>query len=120
MPDTQKDFYKKFLGKKGERLAEEEIKKCGYKLVKRNFTTPYGEADLVFQKGDETIFVEVKTRSGTSFGLPCEAVGYKKQEKYRMIDEHYFRNDGGADGKNISFAVAEVTPAGVNVIYNAF
>ena len=37
-----------------------------------------------------------------------------------MIAEHYFRNDGGADGKNISFAVAEVTPAGVNIIYNAF
>lgn len=120
MPDTQKDVYKKFLGKKGERLAEEEIKKSGYKLVKRNFTTPYGEADLVFTKGNETIFVEVKTRSGMLFGLPCEAVGYKKQEKYRKIAEHYFRNDGGADGKNISFAVAEVTPAGVNVIYNAF
>ena len=120
MPDTQKDFYKKFLGKKGERLAEEEIKKSGYKFVKRNFSTPYGEADLIFEKNDETIFVEVKTRSGTTFGLPCEAVGYKKQEKYRKIAEYYFKDYGGTYGKNVSFAVAEVTPAGVNVIYNAF
>lgn len=118
MPDTQKNFYKKLLGKRGERLAENEIKKLGYKFVKRNFTTPYGEADLIFRKGEETLFVEVKTRSNRSFGEPCEAVGYKKQEKYRKIAEYYFGD--GADEKNVCFAVAEVTEGKVNVIFNAF
>lgn len=119
MPDTQKDFHKKLLGRRGEKLAEEEIKKSGYKLVKRNFRTPYGEADLVFGKGDETLFVEVKTRSNRLFGEPCEAVGYKKQEKYRKIAGYFF-GENGTDGANVSFAVAEVTPDGVNVIFNAF
>lgn len=118
MPDTQKNFYKKLFGRKGERLAENEIKKSGYKFVKRNFVTPYGEADLIFEKGDETLFVEVKTRSNRLFGEPCEAVDYKKQEKYRKIAEYYFGD--GADDKNVNFAVAEVTGDGVNVIFNAF
>ncbi len=120
MPDSQKDFYKKFLGKKGERLAAEEIKKSGYKLIKRNYVTPYGEADLVFQRGDEFVFAEVKTRTNNAFGEPREAVGFKKQEKYRRIAEFYFADKGGADEARVSFAVAEVTPDGVNVIYNAF
>lgn len=46
-------------------------------------------------------------------------MGYKKQEKYRKIAEYYFR-ESGTDGANVSFAVAEVTPVGVNVIFNAF
>ena len=119
MQNSQKDFHKKLLGRRGEKLAEEEIKKWGYKLVKRNFRTPYGEADLVFEKGDETLFAEVKTRSNNLFGEPCEAVGYKKQEKYRRIAEYFFR-ENGTDGANVTFAVAEVTPNGVNVIFNAF
>ena len=106
MPDSQKDFHKKLLGRRGEKLAADEIKKSGYRLVKR--------------KGDETVFVEVKTRSNEVFGTPREAVGYKKQEKYRNIAEYYFADKGGSDGKNVSFAVAEVTPGGVSVIYNAF
>ena len=119
MQNSQKDFHKKLLGRRGEKLAEEEIKKSGYKLVKRNFRTPFGEADLIFEKGGETLFAEVKTRSNKLFGEPCEAVGYKKQEKYRRIAEYYFR-ESGTDGANFSFAVAEVTPDGVNVIFNAF
>lgn len=91
MPDSQKDFHKKLLGRRGEKLAADEIKKSGYRLVKRNFVTPYGEADLIFEKGDETVFVEVKTRSNEVFGTPREAVGYKKQEKYRNIADYYLR-----------------------------
>ena len=48
MPDTSQDLHKKLLGKKGERLAERYLRKQGYRLLKRNFRTPYGEADLIF------------------------------------------------------------------------
>lgn len=117
MPDTQKNFYKKFFGARGELLAVKYIKKQGYKLVKRNYTTPFGEADIVAEKDGETVFIEVKTRSGTSYGLPREAVDYKKQEKYRKIASYYMMKNGETQ---ISFAVAEVIGDEVNLIEGAF
>ena len=35
MSDTQKDVHKKLLGKTGERLAEEYLKKQGYRLTRK-------------------------------------------------------------------------------------
>lgn len=117
MPDTQKDLHKKLLGRKGEELTVKELKKSGYKSIKRNVVTPFGEADIVCEKDGKTVFVEVKTRSGKAFGLPCEAVDYKKQAKYRKIADFLL---DGTDGKDVSFAVAEVTEDGVNIIFDAF
>ncbi len=93
------------------------MKKSGYKLVKCNYLTPYGEADAIFEKNGEIIMVEVKTRSNDLYGEPKDAVGYKKQEKYRKIAQYYMQKNGEA---TISFAVAEVTSEGINLILNAF
>ena len=117
MSDTQRNLHKKLLGRKGERLAVKFMKKAGYKLVKRNFTTPFGEADAILLKDGITVFLEVKTRSNTLFGEPKDSVGYRKQEKYKKIAQYYKLKYGETP---ISFAVAEVTEEGVNVIEDAF
>lgn len=117
MPDTQRDLHKKLLGKKGEDLAVKYMKKLGYKLVKRNYSTPFGEADAIMKKDGITVFLEVKTRSNDLFGEPKDSVGYKKQEKYKKIAEYYMLKHGETP---INFAVAEVTEDGVNVICDAF
>ena len=116
MPDSPKNLYKKLLGKKGERLAERYLKKQGYKLLKRNYQTPYGEADLVFALGKETVFVEVKTRTGHAFGEAKEAVDAEKQERYRKIALYF----GGGEEPNARFDVVEVYPEGIFHYPNAF
>ena len=76
--------------KKSERLlAEKFLIGKGYRLLQRNYRTPFGEADLIFLFGDETVFVEVKTRSSNAYGAPREAVTYDKQERYRKIALYY-------------------------------
>ena len=62
MPHSPQDVHKKVLGKKGEKLVAEYLKKQGCKIVKKNYRTPFGEADIIVQDGDELAFVEVKTR----------------------------------------------------------
>ncbi len=114
---TPKNFYKKLLGKTGEDLAVKYLKKSGYRLVKRNYTTPFGEADIIAIKGGVTVFVEVKTRTNNTFGEPKEAVGYQKQEKYRKIANYYMQRYGETE---IGFAVAEVMDKKVNLITDAF
>jgi putative endonuclease len=117
MPDTQKNFYKKLLGKIGEKKAIKKMKKLGYKLIIANYVTPYGEADGVFEKDGEIVFLEVKTRSSNLFGEPKEAVNYYKQEKYKKIAKHYLLSH---TEDSVSFAVAEVFDGEVNIIFNAF
>ena len=106
MPDSPQDVYKKVLGKKGEKLAEKFLKKRGLKIVERNYSTPFGEADLIAQDGDELAFIEVKTRSGDSFGTPAEAVGRSKQERYRLIARYYTAQK--REEPNARFDVVEI------------
>jgi putative endonuclease len=83
------------LGRWGEDLAADYLATKGYTIVDRNARTPYGEIDLVAQREDEgdcvTIFVEVKTRSSTAFGLPEEAVNRRKQEHMLNSALHYLQ-----------------------------
>lgn len=52
---------------------------------------PLGQLDLVAQDGRTLVFVEVKTRAGTGFGLPQEAVGRHKIRKLRQLAQLYLK-----------------------------
>ena len=74
------------LGRFGETLAAEHLTAAGMTLLARNWRCPHGELDLVLQDADGTVvFCEVKTRSGTGFGEPAEAVGRRKAAKVRAL-----------------------------------
>ena len=86
MQDPSPNFHKKILGREGEDLTVKYLKKHRYKILKRNFKTPFGEADIVAMSPDGyTCFVEVKARETDAFGLPTEAVDRRKRERYRMM-----------------------------------
>ncbi len=58
------------LGKQGEEIAADFLKKKGMKILERNFRTPFGEIDVITEKNRKLHFVEVKTRRSTKFGKP--------------------------------------------------
>ena len=119
MSHSPQDVYKKVLGKKGERLVEKYLKEQGYKILKRNYSTPFGEADLVAQDKDEIVFIEVKTRTGEGYGAPREAVGKTKQQRYRQIAKCFWKENG--EEPNARFDVAEVYADGhIEYYKNAF
>lgn len=119
MQNSPKNLYKKFLGLKGEKLAENHLKKLGYKIIKTNYVTPFGEADIVCSLNGAIIFAEVKTRSSYKFGTPAEAVDYKKQKKYRQIANYYLTSNN-LDEIEVSFMVVEVLDKAINLITDAF
>ena len=106
MSYSSSDVHKKVLGRKGERLVEAYLKKCGCKILERNYKTPFGEADLIVSDGEEVAFVEVKTRSSDFYGTPAEAVGKLKKQRYYKIAEFYWKKTGKEP--NARFDVAEV------------
>jgi len=68
------------LGKKGEILAAEFLKKKDFKIIENNWHFSHKEVDIIAQKDDLLIIVEVKTRSTDYFGEPYEAVNHRKQQ----------------------------------------
>jgi putative endonuclease len=77
------------LGRTGERMAGEALERRGYCILERNFRCSYGEIDLVAEHEGELVFVEVKTRRGTTFGRPEEAVTFRKQQKILEVAAYY-------------------------------
>ena len=80
---------RQILGKEGERLAEQYLRKKGYKLVERNYRCPAGEVDLIVLDRRVIVFVEVKTRTGHEFGTPLEAVYPRKQRKMMQAAQFF-------------------------------
>ena len=76
-------------GERGEGLALRHLEGEGYEALERNYRTRYGEIDLVVRRGATLVFVEVKSRRGTGFGEPLEAVTPRKQEQVRLMAEQY-------------------------------
>ncbi len=83
----------KSFGHKGEDIAVDFLKQKGYKILRRNYTTPLGEADIVARDNNTIVFVEVKARSSDAFGQPFEAVNHRKQEKLKKIALYYLKNN---------------------------
>jgi putative endonuclease len=66
------------LGKLGEKLAVEFLKREGYQIVETNWVFAKAEIDIIARRENVLSIVEVKTRSGTGFGLPQDFVDRKK------------------------------------------
>jgi putative endonuclease len=69
------------LGALGEDAAAELLRKGGYRIVARNHRCPRGEIDLIAEKGELLVFVEVRTRATAAFGGPEETVNPRKQRR---------------------------------------
>lgn len=82
-------FKNKSLGVKGENQAADFLEKKSYKILHRNFRCKYGEIDIVAQKGEFLVFIEVKTRSESSQVSPLISLTSKKRNKLRQLAEFY-------------------------------
>ncbi|MBU1092661.1 YraN family protein [Patescibacteria group bacterium] len=94
------------LGEQGEVLAAQLLAKQKFVIVAKNYRCHIGEIDLVANQGKVLYFIEVKTRSSTSFGRPAEAVTTVKQRKLRQL-ALYYTTENKYDGP-VSFGVIEV------------
>ncbi|MFW5714171.1 MAG: YraN family protein [Brevefilum sp.] len=73
--------YQKRIGNLGESIAADFLTDHGYQLMDKNFSTPYGELDLVFDDLGQVVFVEVKTRTSDTFGNPETSITEIKLER---------------------------------------
>lgn len=69
------------LGKAGERLAVNLLKKKDHIILKQNFRYRRGEIDIISLCNNQLIATEVKTRETKQFGAPFSAVSRGKQRQ---------------------------------------
>ena len=93
-------------GNYGEALVAEYLRKRRYTLIASQYRCRMGEIDLIARKGKVLCFVEVKTRSNLSMGLPREYVTPAKQARIRAAAALYL-GEKGLDCP-VRFDVAEV------------
>ncbi|HVW80563.1 MAG TPA: YraN family protein [Mycobacteriales bacterium] len=79
------------LGINGENYAVHYLQGSGHTIVARNWRCPDGEIDIVAKDGGTLVFVEVKTRTSTAYGLPLEAVTSRKAAKLRELGLRWLR-----------------------------
>lgn len=76
------------VGKHGEEIALNYLNKIGYKILDTNKRfSRICEIDIIAQEKDTLVFIEVKTRSSNSTGLPLEAI---TKSKYQHIKQGLF------------------------------
>lgn len=98
--------HRKKLGRFGEDLACRFLLQHGYTIIHRNFSSRYGELDIVAMhpRDPATLScIEVKTRTTEDFGVPEDAITPAKIKKLRdtacsyffqnKIEGNYFRLD---------------------------
>jgi putative endonuclease len=73
------------LGRRGEEVAALWLEQRGYRVLNRNWRCRAGELDLVVERDDTTVFVEVKTRTSIAFGHPFEAITPVKANRLRRL-----------------------------------
>ena len=124
MPHSPQEFHEKMavdnrkLGKDGEDRAIKYLKKNGWKIARRNYKNPFGEIDIIAQKGDVVAFIEVKTRTSDLYGAPSEAVTNVRKQRYIMGAKHFFA--GCQTDFTIRFDIIEIYCGEINHIENAF
>lgn len=81
--------HNKDIGRIGEQLAQKLLIRKGYEIVKKNFSTRFGEIDLICKDGDTLVFVEVKTKRGLDFGSPEDMYTRGKAERVKRMASVY-------------------------------
>lgn len=115
---------KKTIGLHFENLAVNYLKSYGYKILERNFKTKFGEIDIIaYDKKDKCIvFVEVRYRHNTSYGLPEETVNNYKQKRIVLSAISYIKSRcDKKTNQNYRFDIVAISGKNnINHIKNAF
>ena len=115
---------KRQLGSDYEEKACEYLRENGYSILDINFRNRIGEIDIIARDDaheDKPIcFVEVKFRSKEGYGMPSEAVDYKKRKTIVKVAKYYLASQKLDEWTACRFDVVAMEPQKIILYKNAF
>lgn len=73
------------LGRLGETLASDFLKRNGFTIIGSNLHLKTGEVDILAQDEETIVIIEVKLKTNPRFGHPAEMVHYFKKRKLLLL-----------------------------------
>ena len=108
---------KRKFGIIGEKLAQGFLINKGYEILDTNFFSRNGEIDIIAQKDNIIVFVEVKTRSSFEYGTPAMAVDFTKKNHLKSAAK-VFLHINRLYGYDVRFDVVEIFIKGGRCEFN--
>lgn len=96
------------FGKAAEKLAVDFLEKDGYKILTKNFRFRHAELDIIAEKNNIIVVIEVKARSANAMILPQEAVTKSKIKLIILATDHYLATYN--PHKEVRFDIISVQP----------
>lgn len=112
-------------GDRAEDRAAAYLEARGFTILDRNHQSRRGEVDLVAERGELLVFVEVRSRADDVFGGPAATVGMRKRRRVIAAATDWAARAGLLDRRAIRFDVIaildrEAEGESVEWIENAF
>jgi len=80
------------IGLAGEKAARAYLEEQGYEIIETNYRCPLGEVDIIARDRDFLVLVEVRTRTGLSFGGPEESINAEKARRLQRLALYYLKS----------------------------
>ena len=77
------------FGRYGEELARTYLENASYQIVTTNWRCTLGEIDIIAQKDNILVFVEVRSRHAETTEASFESVNQRKQTKLAALANDY-------------------------------
>ncbi len=97
--------YNKNLGDAGEQRAADFLIEKGYKIIDRNWRTKDGEIDIIAEKDEIIVFVEVKTLPNCTYDMIQREINYQKQQRILKTTKRFLINHREYNNKFVRFDV---------------
>ena len=77
------------FGRYGEQLAVDHLQAAGYTIITTNWRCSVGEIDIIAQKDNILVFVEVRSRHAENTEASFESINSRKQTKLAALANEY-------------------------------
>ena len=77
------------FGRYGEELAQAYLESVGYQIITSNWRSPLGEIDIIAEKDNILVFVEVRSRHAETTEASFESINTRKRKKLAALANKY-------------------------------
>jgi putative endonuclease len=90
-PSGQPTWWRRWFGSRSERRAARFLRKQGFRILDRNWSTPLGELDIIALEKGCLVFVEVRSTAGDDPDRPAASVDFAKQKRLTRMALQYLQ-----------------------------
>ena len=113
----------KTIGNNGENKAADYLETQGYSIIERNWRTKTGEIDIIAEKAETLVFVEVKTLPQATSDMLSSVLNRQKLQRIVKTSKRFLLNHRQYSNSYVRYDVIVIDMPGYPQVYhieNAF